>query len=172
MDWWQKGAGQTIQSWLLTSCHVRMDAFLVMHCTQVTNVSCCLASRQCVANHWTQRSPARWDIAMPNVNINAPVGSKALSNGFGTVTGNKSFGTQNCVIDEVVFLQSTQCIPLIRFPSSLVPNQSKGEIPGVLPPWVEKMQKVVDDFFNNDSYPTSLNIKAISQQQPEKCCCH
>jgi len=104
---------------------------------------------------------------MPNVNINAPVGSKALSNGFGTVTGNKSFGTQNCVIDEVVFLQSTQCIPLIRFPSSLVPNQSKGEIPGVLPPWVEKMQKVVDDFFNNDSYPTSLNIEAISQQQPE-----
>jgi hypothetical protein len=97
---------------------------------------------------------------------------KALSNGFGTVIGNKSIGTQNFVIDKVVFLQSTQCIPLIRFPSSLVPNQSKGEIPGVLPPWVEKMQKVVDDFFNNDSYPTSLNIEAISQQQPEKCCCH
>ena len=90
-------------------------------------------------------------------NIKAPIGQKAIEVGIDTVIGNKDFGNarspQNTHLDEVVLLRSAQCIPLVRFPSSLVPENGT-TIPHTIQPWFDAMSIVVNEFFNGKSSST------------------
>ncbi|KAL7551605.1 hypothetical protein ACHAWF_014798 [Thalassiosira exigua] len=83
-----------------------------------------------------------------------PLGEEALADGFDSLIGNKDRGN-NEKYDEIILLRSVQCIPLIRFPSSVLSACKKRDIPDILHPWVDVMKKAVTYFFNND--PANLS---------------
>lgn len=81
--------------------------------------------------------------------INAPTGQHAITQGYDTIIGNKSTGIrQHPHLDEIILLRSEQCIPLLRFPSSLIIGMT---IPSTLQPWLDAMQEVINDFFNEST---------------------
>ncbi|KAL7545149.1 hypothetical protein ACHAWF_008506 [Thalassiosira exigua] len=98
----------------------------------------------------------------PKIHIMAPIGQEALKRDVNTIIGNKTMGLHpNLHKDEVVLLQSSQCIPLVRFPASLVDDRFGG-IPSALLPWIEATKKAVDNFFNRDQASVAKSTQLAS----------
>ena len=94
--------------------------------------------------------------------INTPTGQHAITQGYDTIIGNKSTGIrQHPHLDEIILLPSEQCIPLIRFPSSFIKGT---KIPSTLQPWIDAMQEVINDFFNES--PKQLKIPGKRKSTP------
>ena len=87
----------------------------------------------------------------PGVRVKSSVGigQKAKSEGYDTVIGNKagSKTPNRDRYDEIVLLQSSQVVPVLKFNATLIEDGST-TIPPALVPWLNAMKKIVDDFFN------------------------
>lgn len=78
----------------------------------------------------------------------AELGQAAIDAGYDTVVGNKSFGRQPYYrLDEVVLLRSSQCIPLVYFPSSLV-KYYHTEVPEPIKHYLDVMEKAINTYLN------------------------
>ncbi|KAL7540877.1 hypothetical protein ACHAWF_006804 [Thalassiosira exigua] len=87
----------------------------------------------------------------PSHRLMVPVGQEALAHGFDSLIGNKSRDWRSLKNqDEIILLRSAQCIPLIRFPASVLSNHNHDGLPSILHPWIKSTEKVVTRFFNND----------------------
>ena len=76
------------------------------------------------------------------------LGQAAISAGYDTVVGNKSVGRQPYYrLDEIVLLRSSQCIPLVHFPSSLV-KYYHTEVPEPIKHYLDAMEKAINTYLN------------------------
>jgi hypothetical protein len=76
-----------------------------------------------------------------------------------TVVGNKGFNTY---FDEVVLADSSQCLPIVEFPTSLIIRSRRSKDNDTMVKIAMKMQQVVNEFFNGRlSEPITRSLAAI-----------
>lgn len=86
--------------------------------------------------------------SMKPLNKADTLGQAAVDAGFDTIIGNKSIGRQPYYrLDEVVLLRSSQCIPLVYFPSSLI-KYYHTEVPEPIKHYLDAMEKATNTYLN------------------------
>jgi len=102
---------------------------------------------------------ARDALGSTSISTNTVIGNKLSDRQIPLLSHVNDDSNNNEFFDEVVLLDSSQCLPLVQFSSSLV-SKTEDNSDGNDTIWAyhKELQKIVDTFFNNDEHTELYRI--------------